>query len=35
MLLTWEHINLTGDYTWKPRAKTGPGKYRALRTQHP
>ena len=33
--LGWEHVNLTGDYTWKPSPKTGPGKYRALRAPHP
>ena len=33
--LGWEHINLTGDYTWKTSPKTGGGKYRALRTPNP
>jgi TnpA family transposase len=29
--LGWEHINLTGDYTWKNRIKVGSGKFRPLR----
>ena len=33
--LGWEHINLTGDYTWKTSPKTGNGRYRALRTPNP
>jgi TnpA family transposase len=28
--LGWEHINLTGDYVWKP-SKVQPGKFRPLR----
>jgi hypothetical protein len=28
--LSWEHINLTGNYTW-PRATHKPGTYRPLR----
>ena len=28
--LGWEHINLTGDYTWRPNTR-GPGRYRPLR----
>ena len=31
--LGWEHINLTGDYVWKP-SKLQPGKFRALRPFH-
>lgn len=27
--LGWEHINLTGDYTWRPNTR-GPGRYRPL-----
>ncbi len=29
--LGWEHINLTGDYLWRSRVKTGVGKFRPLR----
>lgn len=29
--LGWEHINLTGDYTWRNNAKLGTGKFRRLR----
>lgn len=29
--LGWEHINLTGDYVWRGRAKIGAGKFRPLR----
>jgi len=29
--LGWEHINLTGDYVWRSRAKIGVGKFRPLR----
>jgi hypothetical protein len=29
--LGWEHINLTGDYTWRSTAKMGVGKLRPLR----
>ncbi len=29
--LSWEHINLTGDYVWRSRSKVGLGKYRPLR----
>ena len=29
--LGWEHINLTGDYLWRSRARPGPGKFRPLR----
>ncbi len=29
--LGWEHINLTGDYTWRNTAKPGTGKFRPLR----
>jgi TnpA family transposase len=29
--LGWEHINLTGDYTWRNHAKPGTGKFRRLR----
>jgi hypothetical protein len=29
--LGWEHINLTGDYTWRNSAKSGTGKFRPLR----
>lgn len=29
--LGWEHINLTGDYTWPRANHIKPGKYRALR----
>ena len=30
--LGWEHINLTGDYLWRSRAKLGAGKFRPLRS---
>lgn len=29
--LGWEHINLTGDYTWPRANNIKPGKYRPLR----
>ena len=29
--LGWEHINLTGDYTWKTRRNPNTNKYRPLR----
>jgi TnpA family transposase len=29
--LGWEHINLTGDYTWKQSNQMSPGKFRPLR----
>lgn len=29
--LGWEHINLTGDYTWRSTTKIGTGKFRPLR----
>ncbi|MDQ0634324.1 hypothetical protein QFZ40_002233 [Arthrobacter pascens] len=29
--LGWEHINLTGDYTWLRANHLNPGKYRPLR----
>ena len=29
--LGWEHINLTGDYTWPRANHIKPGKYRPLR----
>ncbi|MFK0380320.1 Tn3 family transposase [Pandoraea sp. NPDC090278] len=29
--LGWEHINLTGDYVWKPNKQFGKGKFRPLR----
>jgi len=29
--LGWEHINLTGDYLWRNKAKLGAGKFRPLR----
>ncbi|MGY2743133.1 hypothetical protein ACVWZ8_000250 [Arthrobacter sp. UYCu723] len=29
--LGWEHINLTGDYTWPRTNHIKPGKYRQLR----
>jgi len=32
--LGWEHINLTGDYTWRNN-KIRPGKFRQLRPLHP
>ena len=31
--LGWEHINLTGDYTWPRANHIKPGKYRPLRRQ--
>ncbi len=30
--LGWEHVNLTGDYTWKTTRKSHGGKFRPLRT---
>jgi TnpA family transposase len=33
--LGWEHINLTGDYLWRSRAKVGAGKFRPLRPLQP
>ena len=30
--LGWEHISLTGDYSWASRIKLKPGQYRSLRT---
>ena len=33
--LGWEHINLTGDYLWRSRAKIGAGKFRSLRPLQP
>jgi hypothetical protein len=33
--LGWEHINLTGDYLWRSRAKIGAGKFRPLRPMQP
>ncbi|WP_427131691.1 Tn3 family transposase [Pseudarthrobacter sp. S9] len=30
--LGWEHINLTGDYTWRSSARIGTGKFRPLRS---
>lgn len=30
--LGWEHINLTGDYLWRPGALPKPGRFRPLRT---
>src|SRR3546814_18194604 len=33
--LGWEHINLTGDYLWRSRAKNGGGKFRQLRPLKP
>ncbi len=30
--LGWEHINLTGDYTWRPNKHIEKGKFRPLRT---
>lgn len=29
--LSWEHINLTGDYIWRNNKKLAEGKYRPLR----
>ncbi|MCG3462104.1 hypothetical protein L7G72_09620 [Xenorhabdus bovienii] len=29
--LSWEHINLTGDYVWRSRARIEAGKFRPLR----
>ena len=31
--LTWEHIGLTGDYTWRPEHVPAHGEYRRLRLQ--
>ena len=28
----WEHVNLTGDYTWRPSATLGSDGYRPLRS---
>ncbi len=33
--LGWEHINLTGDYLWRSRAKIGAGRFRPLRPLKP
>ena len=33
--LGWEHINLTGDYLWRSRAKIGVGRFRPLRPMKP
>ena len=33
--LSWEHINLTGDYLWHSSAKIGVGKLRPLRPLQP
>jgi hypothetical protein len=33
--LSWEHINLTGDYLWRSSAKIGAGKFRRLRPLQP
>ncbi|HNF92590.1 MAG TPA: Tn3 family transposase [Accumulibacter sp.] len=33
--LGWEHINLTGDYLWRSRAKIGAGRFRPLRSLKP
>jgi len=30
--LGWEHINLTGDYLWRGRAKIGASKFGPLRS---
>jgi hypothetical protein len=30
--LGWEHINLTGDYSWQPNSERRPGEYRPLRS---
>ncbi len=30
--LGWEHINLTGDYSWRPGQKLGRDGYRPLRS---
>jgi Tn3 transposase DDE domain len=30
--LGWEHINLTGDYTWRPSDELKSNGYRPLRT---
>ena len=27
----WEHLNLTGDYTWQTTRRLAQGKFRALR----
>jgi Tn3 transposase DDE domain len=32
--LGWEHINLTGDYTWTEAGPTAPDKPRQLRLDH-
>ncbi|HXH55234.1 MAG TPA: Tn3 family transposase, partial [Gammaproteobacteria bacterium] len=29
--LGWEHINFTGDYSWKSSVRVGAGKFRPLR----
>ncbi len=29
--LGWDHINLTGDYTWKPHRSIEKGQFRPLR----
>jgi len=31
--LGWEHINLTGNYTWHEDKKVQQGKFRPLRTE--
>ena len=31
-LLGWEHVNLTGDYSWQPSDELKSGEYRPLRT---
>jgi TnpA family transposase len=33
--LGWEHINLTGDYLWRSKARIGSGKFRPLRPLQP
>ena len=30
--LGWEHINLTGDYTWRQSKQVEQGMFRSLRT---
>jgi hypothetical protein len=30
--LGWEHISLTGDYTWLDSVKVGKGRFRPLRS---
>ncbi|SIT39290.1 hypothetical protein BN2475_190170 [Paraburkholderia ribeironis] len=30
--LSWEHINLTGDYVWRHSQKLQEGKFRSLRS---